>query len=159
MKQQFAAESHGALTVLDESALHERHDRQKGKWRYALVREKEVVFSNSIDTLKSIDAQLNAGSSGFAASDFGQKIKAAYDRGAGVILAANLQQMLAGATNHGDKHSDAFLEAVGYGGVRYLIAEHRESNGTPENHLNLQFSGTRQRVASWLGSSGTGGFA
>src|SRR6202012_3221187 len=35
---------------------------------------------------------------------------------------------------------------------RYLIAEHRESNGTPENHLNLQFSGQRQRVASWLGN-------
>ena len=34
--------------------------------------------------------------------------------------------------------------------VQYLIAEHRESNGAPENHLNLQFSGTRQRVASWL---------
>jgi hypothetical protein len=34
--------------------------------------------------------------------------------------------------------------------VRYLIAEHRESNGQPENHLNLQFAGTRQRVASWL---------
>jgi hypothetical protein len=34
--------------------------------------------------------------------------------------------------------------------VQYLIAEHREANGVPENHLNLQFSGTRQRVASWL---------
>jgi hypothetical protein len=34
--------------------------------------------------------------------------------------------------------------------VRYLIAEHRETNGLPENHLNLQFSGTRQHVASWL---------
>ena len=35
--------------------------------------------------------------------------------------------------------------------VQYLIAEHREINGVPQNHLNLQFSGTRQRVASWLG--------
>jgi hypothetical protein len=34
--------------------------------------------------------------------------------------------------------------------ARYLIAEHREVNGQPENRLNLQFSGTRQRVASWL---------
>ena len=36
--------------------------------------------------------------------------------------------------------------------VRYLIAEHRETNGMPQNHLNLQFSGTRERVASWLGA-------
>jgi hypothetical protein len=34
--------------------------------------------------------------------------------------------------------------------LRYLIAEHRETNGMPQNHLNLQFSGTRERVASWL---------
>src|SRR5581483_11711701 len=32
------------------------------------------------------------------------------------------------------------------------IAEHREVNGQPANSLNVQFSGTRQRVAWWLGS-------
>ena len=132
--------------------MHNAATGKPGNGGYALVGTKQVIFSNSVDTLKTIDAQMNAGSSGFAASDFGQKIKAAYDRGAGVILAANLQQMLAGSTNHGDKHSDAFLQESGIADVRYLIAEHRQSNGTPENHLNVQFSGTRQRVASWLGA-------
>jgi hypothetical protein len=42
------------------------------------------------------------------------------------------------------------LEASGMEDLNYLIAEHRELNGQPENHLNLQFAGTRQRVASWL---------
>jgi hypothetical protein len=107
------------------------------------------VFSNSLDTLRAIDAQLNAGTSGFAATDFGQRIKDAYGRGAGVILAANLQEML---QTHEAKSGGDFLQKSGMNGVRYLIAEHRESNGTPENHLNLQFSGQRQRVASWLGS-------
>jgi hypothetical protein len=152
LKQQFIPGSHNPLTVLDESDLHSASGGKQGDGAYALVRAKEVVFSNSIDTLKTIDAQLDAGSSGFAGSDFGQRIKAAYDRGAGVILAANLQQMLAGAEEHGGKNADAFLQQSGISGVRYLIAEHRESNGTPENHLNLQFSGGRQRVASWLGA-------
>ncbi len=152
LKQQFVAESHGALTVLDESTLHSASGGKQGNGAFALVGAKQVIFSNSIDTLKTIDAQLNSGSSGFAASDFGQRIKAAYDRGAGVILAANLQQMLAGAADHSGKKGDAFLQESGISGVRYLIAEHRESNGTPENHLNLQFSGGRQRVASWLGA-------
>jgi hypothetical protein len=151
LKQQFAAESHGGFTVLDESALHSATGVKQGNGAYAVVGPKQAIFSNSIDTLKTIDAQMNAGSSGFAASDFGQKIKAAYDRGAGVILAANLQQMLAGSANHG-KQNDAFLQQSGIADVRYLIAEHRETNGTPENHLNVQFSGTRQRVASWLGA-------
>jgi hypothetical protein len=152
LKQQFATEAHGKLTVLDESTLNSTIGDTQGKSAYALVGAKVVIFSNSIDTLKTIDAQMNAGSSGFAASDFGQRIKAAYDRGAGVILAANLQEMLAGSTNHGGRHSDAFLQQSGLADVRYLIAEHRETNGTPENHLNVQFSGTRQRVASWLGA-------
>ena len=152
LNQQFSSGAHGGLTVLDESALHGASGGKQGNGAYALVRAKEVVFSNSIDTLKIIDAQLNAGSSGFAGTDFGQRIKSAYDRGAGVILAANLQQMLSGAAVHSGKKGDAFLRESGMADVRYLIAEHRESNGTPENHLNLQFSGGRQRVASWLGS-------
>jgi len=59
---------------------------------------------------------------------------------------------MADASNHAGKHNDAFLAESGINGVRYLIAEHREVNGAPQNHLNLQFSGERQRVASWLGA-------
>src|SRR6202035_5510183 len=44
------------------------------------------------------------------------------------------------------------FENSGLGGLQYLIAEHREANGLPQNYLNLQFAGTRQRVASWLAS-------
>ena len=51
-----------------------------------------------------------------------------------------------GANHPGNK---AF-ENSGMEDLSYLIAEHRELNGQPENHLNLQFAGTRQRVASWL---------
>jgi Protein of unknown function (DUF3352) len=46
------------------------------------------------------------------------------------------------------------IESTGLSNVQYLIAEHRETNGVPANHLNLQFTGTRQRVASWLASPG-----
>ena len=150
LKQQFASGVHGGLTVLDENALKTATGGSNGG-AYALVRTKEVAFSHSIDALKAIDAQLNAGASGFASSDFGQQITAAYSRGAGVILAANLQALIADAPNHNGKHNDA-LQVSGIGGVRYLIAEHREVSGAPQNHLNLQFTGERQRVASWLGA-------
>lgn len=153
LKQQFSSGLHGGLTVLDDAALKSTSNTGN-RGAYALVRPKEVVFSNSVETLKAIDAQLDAGSSGFASTNFGQQIAAAYNRGLGVILAANLQQMIAEAAGHerGGKKGDAFLQASGIGGVGYLIAEHREVNGTPENHLNLQFTGERQRVASWLGA-------
>jgi hypothetical protein len=60
--------------------------------------------------------------------------------------------MIGAGAQHAGKRGDMFLRESGIGDVKYLIAEHREANGAPENHLNLQFSGDRQRVASWLGS-------
>jgi hypothetical protein len=47
---------------------------------------------------------------------------------------------------------EQMAERSGLEDVQYLIAEHREGAGAPANHLDLQFSGTRQRMASWLGS-------
>jgi hypothetical protein len=150
LKQEFAKEGRESLTVLDENGLNTASTGGHGG--YALVRDKEVVFSNSIETLKTIDAQLNAGASGFATGDFGQQITAAYNRGAGIILAANLQRMMEEAGAHGGKHASAFMQQSGVSGVRYLIAEHRQTNNGIDNHLNLQFAGNRQRVASWLGA-------
>jgi len=150
LKQEFAREGHEGLTVLDENGLNAAS--AGGHGGYALVRQKEVVFSNSIETLKTINAQLNAGASGFATGEFGQQITAAYNRGAGIILAANLQRMLEEMAGHGGQHATSFMQESGMTGVRYLIAEHRQTNSGTENHLNLQFAGNRQRVASWLGA-------
>jgi hypothetical protein len=154
LRQDFPSGSNGGLTVLGEESLNAASDSPSASGGYALIRAHEVVFSNSIDTLQRIDAQLNAGASGFATTDFGQQIAAAYSRGAGIILAANLNQIFAeqALRLRGNPSANALGENSGISSVRYLIAEHRETNGSPENHLNLQFSGTRQRVASWLGS-------
>ena len=141
------------LTVLDESSLSALpNSPQARSGGYAVVGQHTVIFSNSIATLKLVQAQLNAGASGFAAGAFGQQIAAAYSRGAGVILAADIHQMISSRPNSlpTDHARTAAINNSGLTDVQYLIAEHREVNGAPENHLNLQFSGTRERVASWL---------
>jgi hypothetical protein len=152
LRTQFSASTstHG-LVVLDERSLAAAVDTAQSGG-YALIRPREVVFSNSLTTLKRLNVQLNAGSSGFATGEFGKQITAAYGRGAGVILAADLHEMLIEKANviHAKRNGAEAMANSGMDGVRYLIAEHRETNGFPENHLNLQFSGTRQRVASWL---------
>jgi hypothetical protein len=142
------------LTVFDQASLNAAHlsdNEQRGS--YALIRPNEAVFSNSVATLKLINAQLNSGASGFATGDFGQQISAAYTRGAGIILAANLQQMISeknAQSNAGGHHFEDAEKKSGMEDLRYLIAEHRETNGQPENNLSLQFSGARHGVASWL---------
>jgi hypothetical protein len=146
----------GGFVVLDEAALNAATIQAKSKSTgYALIGAHVAVLSNSLATLKQVDAQLNAGASGFATGDFGKQITAAYSRGAGIFLAADLHQMMGDklALMHTNQASKNAVENSGMEDVRYLIAEHREVNGVPENHLNLQFSGTRQRVASWLAAS------
>lgn len=152
LEQQFSKPD-GGLTVLDQASLATASGGVK-HGGYALVRPHEVVFAGSLDTLKLFNASLDAGSSGFASSGFGSQISAAYKRGAGMILAADLHSMLRNGmarVPHAEDREKR-LESTGLSGVQYLIAEHRERNGIPANHLNLQFMGTRQRVASWLGS-------
>jgi hypothetical protein len=152
LRKAFSADS-GGLVVLDEAALGSAAPGSTHRG-FALVRDHEVIFAPTISTLKLLSAQLDAGTSGFADSDFGKRIAAAYGRGAGIILAANLKAMLQERLTHAPNvpAGERALETSGLDSVQYLIAEHRERNGQPENNLNVQFNGTRQRVASWLGS-------
>ena len=142
------------LTVVDEAGLSSLPAASDQEHGIALVRDHEVVFSHSSDLLARINTQLNTGASGFSESDFGRQVQAAYGRGAGFVIAANLHQMMRDNYRHnrarytGNKGMN--FEASGLVDAQYLIAEHREANGVPENHLNLQFSGERRGVASWL---------
>jgi hypothetical protein len=143
--------------VLDEQSLASASGAGNGHTAYALVRPAEVIFSNDLGILKELNAQLGAGASGFAGSDFGKQIAAAYSRGAGIILAADLHEMMANAPAHMAMHPGHPAAAIAHSGIedmRYLIAEHRETNGMPQNRLNLQFSGARERAASWLAAPG-----
>jgi hypothetical protein len=153
LKEQFpASDSKPGIILLDQNSLSGGNTAPQGNREvFALVREHEAIFSNSKSTLATINAQLNAGASGFGTSDFGKQISAAYGRGAGIILAADLHQMIGNQTKmRATKRANEVVGKSGLGSVSYLIAEHRESNGQPENRVNLQFAGARQGVASWL---------
>jgi len=51
---------------------------------------------------------------------------------------------------HGSTQASETMAKSGIENVSYLIAEHREVNGQSENRVDLQFSGARQGVVSWL---------
>jgi hypothetical protein len=157
LRKQFPSSGTSAgLHILGEDELAAAHvsamDKEHTSGGYALIRSDKAIFSNSIGALKIVDAQLNSGSSGFASSPFGKQVASAYTRGAGILLAANLQEMVAAkhAFAHEATHEKQAFQNSGIEDVSYLIAEHRETNGEPENRLHLQFSGSRHGVASWL---------
>jgi hypothetical protein len=154
LKQQFpASDSNPGITVLDQHSLTSAKAGSKdNRGAYAVVRDREAIFSNSIATLKLINAQLSGGSSGFETSGFGRQISAAYGRGAGIILAADIHQMIGNQSKdlRAANRANEAVEKSGVESASYLIAEHREVNGQPENRVDLEFSGARQGLASWL---------
>jgi hypothetical protein len=164
LKQQFSAlDGKPGITVLDQAALSQaslsvsRASSQEKHSGYAVVRDHEAIFSNSVSTLAEVNAQLNAGNSGFETGGFGKQISAAYGRGAGIILAADLHQMVGDQMirnqanlKQGSERANDALKKSGMESVSYLIAEHREVNGQPENRVDLEFAGARQGLASWL---------
>ncbi len=151
LKSQFPTMGSGpGITVLGANNLNAAPMKDG---LFALVTENHLILSNNVATIKLVNSQLNGGESGFSQGDFGKQISAAYSRGAGVFVAADLHTMIGNHMEiavHKNAHSDEAMQKSGLEQVRYLIAEHREINGQPENQLKLQFAGAREGVASWL---------
>ena len=134
LKGQLAASnSNPGLVLLDQRLMGAAHDSsQTSAGGYALIGEHVAVFSNSIATLKQINAQLNAGASGFAVGEFGQRIKAAYGRGAGIILAADIHMCNTGDPNNlcitDNSREDRMSRITGELDLRHVPTEKYDPN-------------------------------
>jgi hypothetical protein len=142
------------LRVVDEQELNGL-SQQSEKGIVVLVRPDFVAAGPDVAALQLLDAALNQGNGGFAATPFGQRMTAAYQNGAGLLFGANLQEMAgyrvghhvsAGAAQH---HQQVFAQ-TGLADVQYLVAERKEIGGQPQNHAELSFNGPRHGMASWL---------
>src|SRR6266567_3427842 len=80
--------------VLDEQELNNMPAQQNREGILILVRSDFVAAAADVATLRQFNAAVSRGG-GFAATPFGQRLSAAYQQGAGVLLGANLQVMTA----------------------------------------------------------------
>ncbi len=154
LQAQFASltanDAHGSrFVVIDQQQLASMPEARNEV--IALVRPDFVLFSGSVRTLQIFNAQLGQG--GFAATDFGARIQQVYAHGAGMMFAFNLQQMMAESAQRNaarQQHHDEGMRASGFSDARYLIAEHRDLSGTPDNRIDIAFAGPRRGIVSWL---------
>ncbi len=151
LETQFTSDDGKKFTVTDQSGLASLSTGDHAP--VALIRQNEVVFSSGRDILERVNAALNSGA-GLGQTQFGQRIAEAYTRGAGFLLAADLHQLMNNPKHvtENKTRKDQGLERSGFGDMRYLIVEHREVNGLPDNRLVLDFSRERRGAASWLGA-------
>jgi hypothetical protein len=89
-----------------------------------------------------------------AGTPFASALADRYSRGAGWLLALDVQPGLPAAA--GSEAAPAF---VGTEQMKHLFLEQRTQEGAEENEITLTFKGPRMGMSSWLASSGSGGAA
>lgn len=139
------------LQVVDPQSLSSLSGDQRGM--IMLVRQDMLVVGGNAASVQQMNAQLSAGATAFAGTNFGQRIAQVYSHGAETLVAANLGQIL--NSTHAEQHDTNAFRNSGFNDVKYLIATRGESSssnssGQGDNRISLEFSGQRRGIASWL---------
>jgi hypothetical protein len=113
-----------------------------------LVKQTMLVVGGDAASVQQMSAQLDAGATQFAMTDFGQRILNIYSQGTETLVAANLGQIL--NSTHTEQQESNALQNSGFNDIKYLVATRGETSNHGDNRLTLEFSGPRRGIASWL---------
>jgi hypothetical protein len=109
-----------------------------------------LVVTPSAAELKRVeDAVQKVAPGDFAGTPFYARIAKVYQNGAGIFLAANLEQITAKSVA-----SSKAAVSAGLDNVQYLVLERK---GDGEMRASVSFHGDREGVASWLAAPGPAG--
>ena len=101
----------------------------------------------------------NSGTSRFTATPFRERIAQVYQQGAGIVVAANLEKVVAQVQAEHAKDADAAkrdsaLSQLGITSVKYFVLDQKETNGKTHTEASLSFSNTQRGIPSWLAAPG-----
>jgi hypothetical protein len=150
MVKDLAGKSKPPIRVLDLQELATgKETAPPGQELQVLVRPDFVVAALDLDALRSFNAQLDRQTPQFVATPFAQRLQQAYQGGAEVLAAADLQTLLK-QIPLGPSQNQAVFQRTGFGDMKYLVWEHKSAPGQPPSQTELSFLGPRRGVASWL---------
>ncbi len=138
--------STGNLRVVDPKSLSSLAAEERGM--IMLVTPKTLVVGGDAASVRQMSAQLDAGATLFAGTDFGQRIANVYSRGTETVVAANLGQIVKSV--HTQQEASQALRNSGFNDIKYLIATRGGSAGQGDTRITLEFDGQRHGMASWL---------
>jgi FecR-like protein len=93
----------------------------------------------------------------FPASPLGAQMLASYQNGAGILLAANMEQIVANNVPTAVVSNPAApnpAAIVGFDNLRFVVAESKTGAASPLNTASFTFSSARHGLASWLATPG-----
>src|SRR6266481_5665207 len=134
------------LHVVDPRSLSSLAGDERGT--IMLVTPKMLVVGGNAGSVRQMSAQVDAGATPFVGTDFGKRIATVYSRGAEILVAANIGQIL--NSTHAPQGDSRALRSSGFSDIKYLIATRGESSSQEDNRITLEFNGQRRGIASWL---------
>jgi hypothetical protein len=143
---ELAGKSKPGVRILDPQELAIAKNEDPAGELVLLVRPDFVVASVDLTTLRNFNSRLDRGSRGFVPTPFGQRVAQAYEGGATMVGAANLQEILKKVP----QTSDRTFEHSGFADMKYVVWDHRSVAGRAINEAELSFIAPRHGIASWL---------
>ena len=138
------------LRVLDSQELAKADDyRAAGQGVVVLVRPDLVIAGSNVAAVRSFNNQLQTNNPQFASTPFGQRLTQAYQRGASILVAADLQNLMRQFPTAAPGQQE-LLARTGFGDMKYLVWEHKSVTGQAASQTELSFTGPRHGIASWL---------
>jgi len=127
---------------------------------YVWVQDGLFVASPKIESLRAVAAtKNNAASNRFVGSPFHTRIAEVYREGAGLIVAADLEKIIAQfvAKEANDPNAARKLEGfrqLGLLSMKHFVVEQKEVRAKTQSRAVLSFSEPRRGVTSWLAAPG-----
>jgi hypothetical protein len=127
---------------------------------YVWIQDNLFVASPNLQQLQSVAMAIGNGNvSSFTATPFRNRIAEVYQEGAGLVVAANLEKVVASTKAERAKAPDgakqeSALNQLGLLSVKYFVLDQKDSNGKTHTQASLSFNDAQRGIPSWLAAPG-----
>jgi hypothetical protein len=123
---------------------------------YVWIQSNLFAASPKLEQLQSVARSIDGGgTSAFTSSPFRNRIAEVYQEGAGLVVAANLEQIVEQTKDERVKNADAAkheeaLKQLGILSVKYFVLDQKETGGKTHTQAVLSFNDPQHGIPSWL---------
>ncbi len=127
---------------------------------YIWIQQNLFVASPKLQQLQSVGTALTHGNvTSFSATPFHSRIAQVYQEGAGLVIAANLEKVVAATKAERTKGPNAekqetALNKLGILSVKYFVLDQKDTNGKTHTQASLSFNDANRGIPSWLAAPG-----
>lgn len=158
------------VTIVDDPATArttaapatKRADKTLGSELFVWISNDILAASPKIESLRGLETAMKAPAANrFVASSFHQRISDIYKDGAGLVVAADLEKIVAQVVSKdngpdAERHREG-LKQLGILNLRDFVVEQKEVNGKTLSRAALTFNEPNRGIASWLAAPGSMG--